>query len=408
MPTGIVQQYTSENYSRSDAVRIRDALRCGQSGCRCRAGSTVHCPAHNGTHANLAVNEKDGKVLLHCFGDANCSQDAVIEALRGLDLWPSRAPSTGNGVTRYEVRDTAGALHATHVRKDLPNGNKQIWWEPKGKRTADLPLYGAENLNGQHTAVVVEGESAADSLSKQLEDDHIAVVATVTGASGTPSDDSLGPLLDYDVILWPDADPEGMAHQGRIGARLLQLGHPNVRIVSGLDAADFALSAREIIERKVKPFKPDRFLIPGPLKKQELGTAPSRLINVWEEEEPPIRLWDIPALLPRDTLTLWYGDSGVYKSILATALAMAKVAGDTFLGHRLAPGPVLYVDTEFSQSEFVRRCYQLARGMGMDRPPEGLHYFRTDASLSKSIQIIAGMVDHLGGSPADLVLARQI
>lgn len=397
----------------ANASSIRDALRCGRQGCECgQPRGNVHCPVHDDKHPSFSVTDRDGKVLVHCHGSAGCTQDAIVEELRERDLWPRHTePRIGSSrpfETRYAVRDSAGVLHATHVRRDLPNGGKQVWWDPRGVSTSSLPLYGTETLNGQSTAVLGEGEKIVEWMKRRLSNDHIGVVGSVTGAKGTPSDESLRPLLPYRVILWPDADPDGMAHMYRIGSRLLALGHNNVQIVLGLDAADLELPVQEILKRKVKTFDPAKFTIHGPYSNRETvktSNLPSRLIRVWEEAEPPVRQWDVPALLPRDTLTLWYGDSGVYKSILATALATAKVSGGVFLGHRLTPGPVLYVDTEFSQSEFVRRSYQLARGMGMDRPPEGLHYYRTETSLSEAVEVIAGMVAH---TDADLLITDSL
>ena len=72
---------------------IREALRCGRSGCPCKgARANVHCPAHADAGPSLSVAEKDGKVLVRCH--SGCPQDAVIEALKERGLWPS--PS-GNG-----------------------------------------------------------------------------------------------------------------------------------------------------------------------------------------------------------------------------------------------------------------------------------------------------------------------
>src|SRR5262245_58238848 len=46
----------------------------------------VRCPAHGDRKPSLAVAQADTKVLVHCF--AGCSQQAVIDALKALRLWP--------------------------------------------------------------------------------------------------------------------------------------------------------------------------------------------------------------------------------------------------------------------------------------------------------------------------------
>src|SRR5712692_9200313 len=69
-----------------NAEAIRQALQCARPSCRCHAArGRLHCPAHSDEHPDFSVKEKDGVVLVHCFG--GCPQDAVIEALRARGLW---------------------------------------------------------------------------------------------------------------------------------------------------------------------------------------------------------------------------------------------------------------------------------------------------------------------------------
>jgi len=46
------------------------------------------CPAHDDTRTSLHVQEKSGAVVWHCH--AGSSQDAVINRLQDLGLWPSK------------------------------------------------------------------------------------------------------------------------------------------------------------------------------------------------------------------------------------------------------------------------------------------------------------------------------
>ena len=128
--------------------------------------------------------------------------------------------------TRYEIRDPRGDVTATHVRRDHEDGGKEIWWEqPDGKRglngvrTERLPLYGAEDValwEMGEPILLVEGEKARGALKQA----GFHVLATVTGASGTPSQESLSVLDGRAVILWPDADSPGIQHISRIAAAL--------------------------------------------------------------------------------------------------------------------------------------------------------------------------------------------
>src|SRR5258708_26704486 len=67
---------------------------------------------------------------------------------------------------------------------------------------------------------VTEGERDCEAVNFE----GINAVGTVTGAGGTPCDDSLRPLLPYEGVMWPDADDVGRAHMHRIAARLVELG----------------------------------------------------------------------------------------------------------------------------------------------------------------------------------------
>jgi hypothetical protein len=105
-------------------------------------------------------------------------------------------------------------------------------------------------------------------------------------------------------------------------------------------------------------------------------------VDVSTLPEPPRRGWLVPDLVPEGTVTSWYGDDGTGKSILAQALAICIASGQPFLDRPVQQGVVLYVDTEFDQDEFIRRAYQLARGMGFAAPPAGVLYYRTRYSLT--------------------------
>lgn len=230
--------------------RLRGVQRAGE-------GWLAFCPAHDDRHKqSLSVGVgDDGRTLLKCHALA-CTVERITQAvdMTLADL----GPETGNDqqpqrdhkgrVTRFEIRNAAAELVAVHAREDRTDG-KVVWWEGPdgarglgGRKVVDLPLYRVEQLAGGGPVVVVEGEPATDALATR----GIPAVGTVTGASATPSDASLEPLLGCRaIVLWRDHDAPGEEHMRRIGARLRALGHDNVRELRWLgardkdDAADF-------------------------------------------------------------------------------------------------------------------------------------------------------------------------
>jgi KaiC/GvpD/RAD55 family RecA-like ATPase len=145
----------------------------------------------------------------------------------------------------------------------------------------------------------------------------------------------------------------------------------------------------QAITRSASKWSPNPVLVVGNGHRHSLITGINEsesdepeAIDVSTLPEPPRRGWLVPDLLPEATVTSWYGDDGSGKSVLALALAICLVSGKPFLDRPVQQGTVLYVDTEFDQDEFVRRAYQLARGMGFAAPPAGVLYHRTRYSLT--------------------------
>ncbi len=174
----------------------------------------------------------DGSIRLKCF--AGCAYDTIIAAgeldrawLRGdgqpIPFVPRAARPTVPpqpkpagpkrvrqlGTTWYAVRDAAGVVQAYHKRVDwqLEDGSTDkavSWWQPDrrtpglgGRPLSSLPLYGTERLADLppgSTAVLMEGEKAADAFNAELQRAGITTVValgTVTGASDAPSRDVL-------------------------------------------------------------------------------------------------------------------------------------------------------------------------------------------------------------------------
>ena len=209
---------------------IKDALSCGKSCCR---GLNRHCPAHEDGQPSLTVTERDGKVLINC--KTGCSQQAVIEALASRGLWPIPTEPTPLRSSRepdksYRYLDADGVLLAEHGRWNNPKSF--AWRRPEGSwrdglqglKEDQLPLYNLSAVLSKPAEPVwlVEGEKACESLIER----GLVAVCLGGGAAQKSFGNTLDPLLDRDVILWPDNDDAGAAYMARIAGIL-----PHARFV---------------------------------------------------------------------------------------------------------------------------------------------------------------------------------
>jgi AAA domain len=92
--------------------------------------------------------------------------------------------------------------------------------------------------------------------------------------------------------------------------------------------------------------------------------------------EPPQREWVVHNFIPDDYPSTWYGAGGVLKSFLAMhlGLSVASPSIKSWMGHKIATGPILYVDLELDHTEQLRRAKRLSRGLGLKDVPEDFIY----------------------------------
>lgn len=212
------------------------------------------CPAHEDETPSFGVSiGADARVLVKC--QAGCTFEAIAAALSvaKTDFFAAKAAAPKATKPRPKVQsqqdwaitDALGRTLAVHRRFNYEGGKKKVIWflpdgvtpskkgEPGAIVTEELPLYGLPRLPADPAVpvFVTEGEKDADALLTR----GVAALGTVTGAAGTPCDQSLAALKGRAVILWPDADAVGRAHMVRVGARLVALGAGSVRTVLWAD-----------------------------------------------------------------------------------------------------------------------------------------------------------------------------
>ncbi len=116
-----------------------------------------------------------------------------------------------------------------------------IYAEGQRRYVESLSAYARQFLGRMDKPDVdyIEGLSPAISIDqKGVSHNPRSTVGTVTGASGTPGDDALGPLVRLRVVLWADNDDAGRQHMARIAARLSALGCREVWMVDWAEAPD--------------------------------------------------------------------------------------------------------------------------------------------------------------------------
>ncbi len=299
---------------------------------RSGSGWMARCPAHEDRQASLSVSVgDDGRALVHCH--RGCSVEAVTAAL-GLstaDLFGPRVSinpartvrrrtvsTPGQPPTLYAIRGTDGEPVAVHVRSDTPTGKRIVWRLPDGTAglggmaTADLPLYGSEQLAHWDTSrpvIVCEGEKAALALLGA----GFRSLGTVTGAASAPSVAVLKSLRGHHVILWPDNDDAGRRHMHKVAERLAGIAG-SLRVVTWPaapehgDAADLLTtgSASEV----------DALLAVAP----SLNGPGPVLVNLASVQRERVE-WIWPLYMARGKVHMCDGDPGLGKSTTLLDLA---------------------------------------------------------------------------------------
>jgi hypothetical protein len=95
------------------------------------------------------------------------------------------------------------------------------------------------------------------------------------------------------------------------------------------------------------------------------------------EPTPPEEV--LEGIIVRGWTALWFGGTGVTKSVTALAGAMAIADEDTnvFLGRGVITAPVMFADWELNAAVQARRAHHIARGQGHAGPPANLRYMST-------------------------------
>lgn len=80
----------------------------------------------------------------------------------------------------------------------------------------------------------------------------------------------------------------------------------------------------------------------------------------------PPRVWHVQDLIPSDTVTLFSGDGGTGKSLVALQLAASTALARPWLGLAVRDGKAVYVSAEDDRAELHRRLADIAQAEGVE------------------------------------------
>ena len=321
------------------------------------------CPSHD--DHNPSMSWSVSKQVWKCFACGAGGGYIDLARLLKIEL-PKLEKAIETEVGRWLIKDVDGSVIGTHVRKELPNGEKRfIWIDHNGVSSKDMPLYGSElipQFDRSEPVYVTEGAGKCDELRKL----GVQVVASVTGASTTPSRERLSVLDGFDVALWPDNDDPGRSHMRRLAVGLseepLWLTWPDAPIKG--DAADFVEQGGTsdlLLELHSEATSPPAPLLSEnavpfslPVGVREEGTASEELdissgifdaAGIMRYQAPPVQ-WQWDDRIPVGGFALVASKPKVGKSQLLLGLALATSRGENFLDWATRQGPVLYLAFE--------------------------------------------------------------
>jgi len=203
----------------NEALPISERLALGIASGSIRDGGVVPFPSH-----------LRGRAIL----------DALTDKERATHL---ARIAQGYRATVHEARHSDAQLLQVVVRYEHPTEPKQVRplrYCGKGDYGQDLfwfswipgtkPLYGGERLTARPDApvLVVEGEKTADAAAALFQ--HHSVITWLSGASAVRKAD-LTPLVETELVVWPDNDPAGRRAARLFAALALEAGAASAAVV---------------------------------------------------------------------------------------------------------------------------------------------------------------------------------
>jgi hypothetical protein len=173
-------------------------------------GWRARCPAHEDHTPSLSINEREGKVLVHCH--AGCLQEAVLAALQKLSPHNGITPRI---VSQYSYLNEKGELlfqvvryEPKEFRQRRPDGNGGWTWNLNGIRRV---LYRLPEVIAESSLLICEGEKDCEAARA------LGLTATCNpGGAGKWTGEYSEKLRGKRVTVIADGDEPGRRHAEQV------------------------------------------------------------------------------------------------------------------------------------------------------------------------------------------------
>jgi len=323
------------------------------------SGWQARCPAHEDHIPSLSIDEREGKILVHCH--AGCSQEAVLAALRieARELSLDACDGNARVVAEYPYMDERGELLFQVVRLEpksfrqrRPDGQSGWIWNLSGTRRV---LYRLPEVLNAKSVLVCEGEKDCDTAY------GLGLVATSNpGGAGKWREEYSEHLRGKQITIIVDADEPGRKHAETVFASLLWkassikvLELPGAKDLSewvehgGMRDALLEL-ARNAPERKSTTQVTGGFIL-------------TPLADLLARPDIPVE-YIVENLLVAGTVACIVAKPKVGKSTFARNLCLSVSRGVDFLGLKTKQGECVYLALE-EREEDLKNDF---RAMGAD------------------------------------------
>ena len=133
--------------------------------------------------------------------------------------------------------------------------------------------------------------------------------------------------------------------------------------------------------------------------KRRPGHVPLEDAASYADHPVPARRWIVQDMIPQGEVTLFTGDGGTGKSLIALQLAVACITGTHFFGKSVNQGSVVIYNAEDTEEEYHRRLATILGTLPTHDWPDlqglgALHVADLDAALTRSNQKTQAVEKH--------------